>query len=29
VEFELQGDYRKLSYGQTSTLRTKWVIQPD
>jgi hypothetical protein len=27
VEFELQGDYRKLSYGQTTTLRSKWVLR--
>ncbi|PPK85687.1 uncharacterized protein DUF4380 [Neolewinella xylanilytica] len=27
VEFELHGDYRKLGYGETSTLRTKWVIR--
>jgi hypothetical protein len=27
MEFELQGDYRKLSYGQTATLRTKWVLR--
>ena len=26
IELELQGDYRRLSYGETSTLRTKWVV---
>ncbi|CAH0999602.1 hypothetical protein LEM8419_00902 [Neolewinella maritima] len=29
VELELQGDYRKLSYGKTTTLRTKWRVVPD
>lgn len=28
AEFELQGDYRRLGYGETSTLRTRWVIRP-
>lgn len=26
VEFELQGDYRELRYGETATLRTRWVV---
>ncbi len=26
VELELQGDYRRLSYGETTTLRTRWRI---
>ena len=28
VEFELHGDYRKLGFGETSTLRSKWVLRP-
>ncbi len=27
VELELHGDYRRLSFGETSTLRTKWVVR--
>ena len=26
VEFELQGDYRNISYGETVTLRTRWKV---
>ncbi|WP_116107727.1 DUF4380 domain-containing protein [Lewinella sp. IMCC34191] len=26
IEFELHGDYRRLGYDETSTLRTKWVV---
>ena len=26
VEFELQGDYRKIGFGETATLRTRWQI---
>ena len=26
AEFELQGDYRELRYGETATLRTKWRV---
>ncbi|MGB3799166.1 MAG: hypothetical protein WA952_05080 [Lewinella sp.] len=26
IEFELHGDYRRLAYDETSTLRTKWVV---
>ena len=29
VEFELHGDYRKLGFGETSTLRSKWVLRPE
>ena len=27
VELELHGDYRRLGYDETSTLRTKWVVR--
>lgn len=26
MELELQGDYRELGYGETATLRTRWVV---
>ena len=28
AEFELQGDYRQLGYGETTTLRVRWIVEP-